>query len=163
MTPDMATETERKFLLSNSGWRDKVFAKKEMAQGYLTTNPERTVRVRISNQKGYITIKGKTQGNTRPEFEYAIPVADAEQLIKLCEKPLIVKTRHLVRWAGKVWEIDEFHGVNKGLIVVEVELTNPDEHIDLPAWAGQEVSHLRRYFNASLIHYPYSHWSDEEK
>lgn len=159
----MAIETERKFLLNNSEWRDKAFTRKEIAQGYLTTNPDRTVRVRISNQEAFITIKDKTHGNTRPEFEYTIPVADAQQLIRLCEEPVIKKTRHLVRYRGQVWEIDEFYGENEGLIVAEVELATPNECVDLPTWVGQEVSHLRRYFNASLTAYPYSQWRKSEK
>lgn len=159
----MATEIERKFLLLNSDWREEVYAQKQISQGYLSSVPERTVRIRISDQKGIITIKGKSQGTSRVEFEYEIPLTDAIALIPLCERPIIQKVRYLVKAEGKIWEIDEFTGDNDGLIVAEVELESENESIMIPSWVGKEVSSERRFFNASLIKYPYSQWADEEQ
>lgn len=160
---NMAIEIERKFLLLNSDWRKAVYDQKKIFQGYLSSNPERTVRVRVSDQKGIITIKGKSQGNSRAEYEYNIPLTDADELIKLCENPIISKTRYLVKIEEKVWEIDEFSGENQGLIVAEVELQSETERITFPSWIGKEVSSEKRFFNASLIKYPYSEWTDKEK
>ena len=158
----MAVEIERKFLLSNSRWRDQVYSKKTIVQGYLSQAPEKTVRIRISNERGIITIKGKSEGNSRLEFEYPIPLNDAKQLIKLCVQPVIEKQRHLVKHGTKTWEIDEFLGENKGLLLAEIELETSDEPIDLPEWIGREVSHDRRYFNASLATHPYCRWAEAE-
>ena len=157
----MATETERKFLISNSDWRKSVYQQKQIAQGYLSTNPVRTVRIRISDQIGIITIKGKSEGISRQEFEYEIPLDDAKALIKLCERSIIEKTRNLVKYQDKTWEIDEFYGDNAGLIVAEVELNDEKESIEIPDWIGNEVSGQRRYYNASLIQYPFKKWSQE--
>ena len=116
----MATEIERKFLVVGEGWRTGQGIR--FIQGYLNRDKERTVRVRIAGAKAFITIKGITIGATRAEFEYEIPVAETEQLLKLCDGPLIEKTRHVVVYTGTTWEIDEFHGANAGLVVAEVEL-----------------------------------------
>ncbi|MCL4162338.1 UNVERIFIED_CONTAM: hypothetical protein GTU68_025493 [Idotea baltica] len=159
----MATEIERKFLVINAHWRKEVYAQKQISQGYLSSAPERTVRVRISDHNAFITIKGKTEGTKRAEFEYEIPLADARELIQLCESPIIEKIRNLVKIEDKTWEIDEFSGDNKGLTVAEVELESEDEVISIPAWAGREVSSEKRYFNASLIKYPYRQWPLDEK
>lgn len=155
----MAIEIERKFLVINSGWRKQVYHKKNIAQGYLSTNPERTVRIRISNETGIITIKGKSEGVSRAEFEYEVPLDDAQELMKLCERPVIEKVRNLVKFEGKIWEVDEFSGDNQGLIVAEVELVNEQESVPLPSWVGKEVSTEKKYFNASLIKDPYSQWA----
>ena len=159
----MAIEIERKFLLLNSDWRKEIYDQQKISQGYLSSNPDRTVRIRISDQKGIITIKGKSHGTSRAEYEYEIPLKDAEELIGLCEKPTIEKTRYLVSYESKLWEIDEFEGDNNGLIVAEVELENESEKPMLPSWIGKEVSSEKRFFNASLIKYPYSEWTDEER
>lgn len=159
----MATETERKFLLHNDQWRELVSAKREISQGYLNSHPERTVRVRISNGRGMITIKGKSEGISRAEYEYEIPIKEAEALLVLCEKPIIEKTRYLVGFEDKTWEIDEFYGDNLGLIIAEVELENEEEKIELPDWIGNEVSHDRKYFNSALIKQPYTQWTAMEK
>lgn len=159
----MAIEIERKFLLFNSDWRKEVYASRQISQGYLSSDSGRTVRIRISDQQAFITIKGKTQGTSRAEFEYEIPLNDAQQLIQLCEHPIIKKVRHLVKFEEKVWEIDEFAGDNRGLIVAEIELDTEEETITLPDWVGKEVSHDARYFNASLIRHPYNQWTPKDE
>jgi CYTH domain-containing protein len=120
---------------------------------------ERTVRVRTVDAAGYLTIKGMSHGAARAEYEYEIPVADADELLdSLCERPLIEKTRYRVEHGGLVWEIDEFDGDNRGLVVAEVELKSADQAIVKPAWLGEEVTADRRYFNASLVEHPYTKW-----
>lgn len=154
----MGFEIERKFLLKNANWRKLVNEKTLIRQGYLNSDAERTVRVRVRDRTAFLTIKGKTQNTTRQEFEYEIPIDDADSLLKLCEPPLIEKTRFIVKYQGKTWEIDEFEGENRGLTVAEIELSSEDESFDLPDWIGKEVSHDRRYFNSSLIKKPFSSW-----
>jgi adenylate cyclase len=153
---DMAKEIERKFLVKDN-WQPQA-AGITIAQGYLSTVPERTVRVRIKGDKGYLTIKGKNQGISRAEFEYEIPLADAEELLKLAEQPILSKVRYLEQHGNRLWEIDVFAGENQGLVVAEVEL--PDEGADFsrPVWLGQEVSGDVRYYNANLIKNPFSLW-----
>ncbi len=152
----MAKEIERKFLVKEN-WQPQDEGIK-IAQGYLSTVPERTVRVRIKGDKGYLTIKGKNQGISRAEFEYEIPVGDAEELLKLAEQPILSKTRYLEKHGNSLWEIDVFAGENQGLVVAEVEL--PDEQAEFfrPDWLGQEVSGDVRYYNANLIKKPFSLW-----
>ena len=152
----MAKEIERKFLVQ-ANWQPQDEGIK-IAQGYLSTVPERTVRVRIKGDKGYLTIKGKNQGISRAEFEYEIPIGDAEELLKLAEQPILSKTRYLEQHGNRLWEIDVFAGENQGLVVAEVEL--PDEQADFsrPNWLGQEVSGDVRYYNANLIKKPFSLW-----
>lgn len=160
----MATEIERKFLLVSDEWRQQVSRSKSFRQGYLSNNPQASVRVRIADDKATLNIKGMTIGVQRPEYEYEIPLHDATELLdQLCQRPLIEKTRHFVEFGGKLWEIDEFHGDNAGLVVAEVELDSPDEVIVMPAWAGKDVSHLERYYNVRLTQYPYSRWTAEER
>jgi len=154
----MAIEIERKFLLKNEDWRAECDSGTKILQGYLNSHKERTVRVRISGSKGEINIKGKTNQLTRQEFEYTIPLGDAEKLILLCETPIIEKTRYRIHQDQLIWEVDEFHGENNGLIVAEVELQSEKQDIDLPNWIGLEVSNDARYYNASLIARPYSKW-----
>jgi adenylate cyclase len=150
-------EIERKFLVDVARWRPAgpgvVFR-----QGYLSTHPERTVRVRIEGDAGKLTIKGKTAGISRLELEYPIPLADAEQLLALCERPLIEKVRHTEPHAGKTWEIDVFGGDNAGLVLAELELPSEDEPFTAPPWVLEEVSHDPRYYNASLVRAPYTTW-----
>jgi adenylate cyclase len=154
----MAKEIERKFLIRDNTWRG-LDCGKRYRQGYLSTVKERTVRVRTTGDKGFITIKGISVGATRSEYEYEIPLADANEMLdRLCEQPLIEKTRYRVSTAGLVWEIDEFEGDNRGLIVAEVELGDETQSITLPGWIGREVTGDPRYFNANLVANPFSEW-----
>ena len=154
----MAIEIERKFLLRNADWRKGAIGT-NYRQGYLSIDPERTVRVRIAGDQGYLTIKGKTVGMSRAEFEYSIPLAEATQLLDtLCLRPLIEKVRYCVPYAKHLWEIDEFAGENEGLILAEVELETHDQKVDLPPWVGKEVTTDPRYYNASLTQNPYRDW-----
>jgi adenylate cyclase len=154
----MGVEIERKFLLAGDGWR-ALGTPVLLRQGYLSSAPERTVRVRIEGGQGLITIKGKSVGATRSEWEYPIPLADANELLdRLCEQPLIEKYRRRIALGAHVWEVDEFLGANAGLIVAEIELGAEDEAFDKPVWIGEEVTHDRRYFNSSLVRMPYSSW-----
>ena len=154
----MGVEIERKFLVKNETWRSNVVESYFIRQGYLNSDPERTVRIRIKNEKGILTIKGKNDNFTRKEFEYEIPYTEACQLIELCQKPIIEKTRYLYYFRGLTWEIDVFDGDNSGLIIAEVELDNENQVIDLPDWVGEEVSSDIRYYNSSLINHPYCEW-----
>jgi adenylate cyclase len=153
---DMAKEIERKFLVKDN-WQPQA-AGITIAQGYLSTVPERTVRVRIKGDKGYLTIKGKNQGISRAEFEYEIPLADAEELLKLAEQPILSKVRYLEQHGNRLWEIDVFAGENQGLVVAEVELPDEQAEFSRPDWLGQEVSGDVRYYNANLIKFPFSLW-----
>jgi CYTH domain-containing protein len=153
----MPQEIERKFLVRGDAWREGAHATR-YTQGYLSRVPGRTVRIRRAGEKAFITIKGRNTGISRPEYEYAIPVTDAEELFPLCEGPLIEKTRHVVEHGGKRWEIDVFHGDNDGLVMAEIELKSEDESFDRPEWIGMEVSSDRRYYNSSLSMHPYKEW-----
>lgn len=154
----MGTEIERKFRVKEGAWVP-ADPGTHFKQGYLNSQKERVVRVRIEGAHATLTIKGITTGVTRSEFEYAIPVADAEvMLTHLCEQPLIDKHRHVELHGGRKWEIDVFHGDNSGLIVAEVELPSEDATLQLPPWAGEDVSGDPRYFNSNLLKQPYSTW-----
>ena len=154
----MGKEIERKYLINDDSWRQGASGT-TYRQGYLSTVKERTVRVRTIDSKGFLTIKGITIGATRREYEYEISTADANEMLdELCEKPIIEKTRFKIPHAGLTWEIDEFAGVNQGLIVAEVELEREDQNIDFPPWVGEEVSGDPRYFNSNLIANPYTNW-----
>lgn len=154
----MATEIERKFHVTGNGWRQANPVR--FSQGYLNRDPERTVRVRLAGEQASITIKGITKGISRVEFEYAIPVADAEQLLKLCQGPIIQKARHVVVHQGTTWEVDEFFGDNTGLVVAEFELDNEHQSFERPDWLGVEVTDDPRYFNSNLAAHPYSSWRE---
>lgn len=154
----MAKEIERKFLVADDSWRSGSPGC-HYIQGYLSRDPERTVRVRQAGTSGFITIKGTTQGRIRQEFEYPIPLSDVEALMKLCLRPLIEKIRYVVEYHGKRWEVDEFRGENEGLVLAEIELASKDEPVDLPPWIGEEVSHDARYFNANLVEHPFTRWN----
>lgn len=154
----MATEIERKFLVTGSAW--KSAEPTYYCQGYLNRDKHRTVRVRVAGECGLITIKGLTTGASRPEFEYPIPLADAKAMLDLCDGPLVEKNRRIVEHAGLKWEVDEFLGDNKGLVIAEIELDSEDQEITLPPWAGAEVTDDPRYYNANLSKTPYSQWAD---
>ncbi|PMB08765.1 adenylate cyclase [Fischerella thermalis CCMEE 5273] len=154
----MAKEIERKFLVKGDEWR-KLAEGSVYRQGYIATQKQATVRVRIVGSQGYLTIKGPSIHYSRSEFEYSIPIEDAQEMLdKLCDRPLIEKTRYKIGWGGLVWEIDEFEGVNKGLILAEVELNQETQKIELPPWIGEEVSEDPRYFNSTLVKNPFSQW-----
>ncbi|HOB62144.1 MAG TPA: CYTH domain-containing protein [Candidatus Competibacteraceae bacterium] len=156
----MATEIEHKFLLQDERWRQQVERSVRMRQGYLLSDSHCSVRVRVADERGFLNIKSGTLGIQRSEYEYPIPLAEAEEILDtLCEKPLLEKTRHYVRFGAHLWEIDEFAGDNAGLIVAEVELSRVDEPFARPDWLGEEVSHDIRYYNSQLARHPFSTWS----
>jgi CYTH domain-containing protein len=156
----MGIEIERKFLPAGDGWRGQG-TPTLMRQGYLVADAVRTVRVRIEGERAVITVKGKRSGISRGEWEYEIPLADAVELLDgLCEQPLVEKVRHRIAHAGHVWEVDEFLGLNAGLVVAEIELASEDEAFEKPEWIGREVTEEKRYTNASLARLPYSRWGD---
>jgi adenylate cyclase len=155
----MAIEVEHKFLLANDHWRAQVSRSETFTQGYLTSDSSSSIRVRISGGKAWLNIKSATVGTQRHEFEYAIPLADAEEIVRtLCRKPLIEKIRHFVVAGGHTWEIDEFSGDNQGLIVAEIELSAAGEAFAKPEWLGAEVTDDLRYYNNNLVLHPYNTW-----
>lgn len=158
----MGKETERKFLVTSQIYQAKSI-KTYYKQGYLSTDKERTVRIRIAEKKGYITIKGQTIKATRAEYEYEIPNKDAEEILdRLCLEPLIEKYRYTYKHTdGMIWEIDEFSGDNTGLIVAEIELPEENTVFIKPEWVGKEVTTDPRYYNSNLIHTPFSQWKDK--
>lgn len=156
----MNKEIERKFLV-NGEYKREVYASECICQGYLSSVPERTVRIRVRGERGYITIKGVGDkgGMSRFEWEKEIPVEDARELLKLCEPGVIDKVRHLVKVGKHVFEVDEFAGENEGLVIAEVELESEDEVFTYPSWLGEEVTGDVRYYNSYLSHFPYSQWN----
>lgn len=157
----MPSEIERKFLVDRKSWPVPQSQGVLYRQGYLSGDPERTVRVRIAGDSAFLTIKGLTRGIERLEFEYPIPVDDAHVMLdQLCTKPLIEKTRYFVPSGELTWTVDDFAGDNDGLLLAEVELPSPDALIELPTWASKEVSADPRYFNSNLSRNPYSRWKD---
>jgi adenylate cyclase len=157
----MGVEIERKFLVSGDDWR-QLGTPVLLRQGYLSTDPARTVRVRIEGEQGVLTIKGQNTGATRAEWEYPIPLLDAAALLDtLCSAPLVEKFRTRVTVGKHVWEVDEFLGANKGLLVAEIELAAEDELFLLPEWVGADVTGQARYYNSSLIKHPYSTWDQK--
>lgn len=156
----MKQEIERKFLLTNDTWRNGLTGT-AYKQAYLSNNPDRVVRIRIAGDKGFITIKGKPapKSISRPEYEYEIPLEDAEYLYaNLCEPGKIEKTRYLYEFKGHTWEIDEFHGENEGLVVAEIELELENESFEKPDWVGEDVSLDFKYSNGNLSKKPYKSW-----
>jgi adenylate cyclase len=153
----MAKEIERKFLIDVEKWGRKG-TPVEMIQAYLVILPDKIIRVRIAGEGAWLTIKGNTQGITRDEFEYSIPVDDANDLLKMCEDYRVEKTRYVQKIDGKKWEIDVFHGKNEGLIVAELELDSEDDVIVLPEWIICEVSTDEKYYNFNLAIAPFSTW-----
>lgn len=155
----MAQEIERKFLVKGDFKADS-FKATRITQGYLSSVPERTVRVRVKGEKGYITIKGKgnDSGASRYEWEKEIPVDEVKELLKLCEPGIIDKTRYLVKAGEHTFEVDEFYGENEGLVMAEVELKDENENFIKPAWLGEEVTGDVRYYNSMLMKHPYTKW-----
>lgn len=155
----MGIEIERKFLVKGEEWRSLATSVCHVAQGYLSTVPARTVRVRLAGDQAWITIKGQARGRQRREYEYAIPVAEAAELLEeLCLQPIIQKDRYRVPAGDLCWEIDEFAGACAGLILAEIELPSPDYPLTLPPWIGPEVTDDYRYTNAYLAEHPYQQW-----
>lgn len=155
----MAIEIERKFLLANEDWRQAVDKSVYYKQGYLSSQPTASIRVRISDEEAWLNIKSATIGVQRLEFEYNIPLQDAENIISLlCKKPIIEKTRHFVHFDDELWEIDEFVGDNEGLVVAEIELPDADKLFSKPSWLGHEVTFDLRYYNNNLVQNPYKNW-----
>lgn len=155
----MSVEIERKFLVRDARWQmlgEGVIIR----QGYLSSHPDRIVRVRIEGATAMLTIKGRTTGITRGEWEYPIPIEDAQQFLDtLCEKPIIEKIRTRIPYQGMIWEVDQFSGENTGLVVAEIELTAEEQEFFKPDWVGLEVTHDARYINANLLRHPFSKWS----
>lgn len=157
----MAVEIEKKFLLANDRWRMQVNKSIQFRQGYLVGSDKASVRIRIEGDKSNLNIKSATLGVRRQEYEYPIPMDEAQELLDtLCDKPLIEKTRHYIDTGEHVWEIDEFTGDNAGLIVAEIELQDEQESFQYFDWLGQEVSHDKRYYNSMLSKNPYKNWKD---
>jgi adenylate cyclase len=152
----MPVEIERKFLVIGDVWRQGTGIR--FCQGYLNRDKERTVRVRLAGNKAFLTIKGLTKGAKRAEYEYEIPFEHAKEMLKLCDGPIIEKNRYAVTCSGLLWEIDEFCGENKGLILAELELESPDQVFERPDWLGQEVTDDPCYFNSNLCICPYKTW-----
>ena len=153
-------EIERKYLVCSLDFKNEYFKKSEIAQGYISSNPERTVRIRIKADKGFLTIKGigNENGATRFEWEKEIPVNEAKELLKLCNKGIIEKTRYEVQAGKHIVEVDVFYGENEGLIIAEIELDDENETIIKPNWLGDEVTNDERYYNAFLSKNPYRNW-----
>src|SRR5690554_5836247 len=153
-------EIERKFLVKSDAYKELASKKYRIVQGFLNSDPERVVRVRIKEDKGFLTVKGKSDvsGLTRFEWETEIALADAENLLKICEDGIIDKIRYEVIVEGKTFEVDEFFGANKGLTVAEIELKNQLETFKRPSWLGEEVTGQTQYYNSNLIINPYSKW-----
>ena len=160
----MAYEIERKFLVESDSWRTQVYKTLSIKQAYFCNTDKASLRVRISDQSGFISSKTMTQEIRRHEFEYEIPLHDAEFMLNyMCMGSPIIKLRHLVKVDEHVWEIDEFQGDNEGLIVAEIEIEHEDESFTRPDWAGSEVSADRKYINVSLVSNPYKNWATTDK
>jgi adenylate cyclase len=154
----MAQEIERKFRVANDDWRAMATSSSSLKQGYLSSSAEATVRVRLEDNLGTLTIKSKTEGITRNEFEYAIPAQEAKELLMLCSGPLIEKIRYRIPQENHTWEIDVFEGDNDGLIIAEIELTSEEDYFAKPQWLGEEVSGDSQYYNSNLATHPYVNW-----
>lgn len=160
----MGTEIERKFLLRDDRWREQADEGTVYRQGYLVGAERASVRVRIEGKQARLNIKSATLGVRRLEYEYPLPLDEAEEMLSLlCEQPLIEKVRYRVPYAGHTWEVDVFEGDNAGLVVAEVELESEEAALALPPWAGREVSHEPRYYNVCLVRHPYKAWSEDER
>ena len=155
----MALEIERKFLVAD-GFKPSAAIFFRISQGYLNSSPERTIRVRIKGEKGFLTVKGLSSesGASRYEWEKEIPVSEAAELLRLCEPGIIDKTRYLIEADSHTFEVDEFHGENEGLVIAEIELSSEDEAFTKPSWLGEEVTGDARYYNSMLMKHPYKKW-----
>lgn len=153
-------EIERKFLVKSEDFKNWAYTKNRITQGYLNSNPERTVRIRIKGEKGFLTIKGisNESGLSRFEWEKEIPVDEAKELLKLCEEGVIDKTRFEVKIGNHIFEVDEFYGENEGLIIAEIELSSETETFEKPLWLCKEVTNDKRYYNSYLSNQPYKKW-----
>jgi adenylate cyclase len=155
----MSQEIERKFLVVGDSWRASVRSSTHIVQGYLASTDTATIRVRVKAEAAFLTLKGRSRGISRSEYEYAIPVADAEAMLaEMAQGPVIDKVRHLIDVEGHTWELDVFAGDNAGLVMAEIELTRPDEAFAMPDWAGPEVSDDQRYYNVNLARHPFREW-----
>ena len=160
----MATEIEHKYIVINESYLQAYSSKSYFRQGYLTTHPNCVVRVRITDNKAYLTIKGKNNGASRAEYEFEIDKEKAQSMLDtLCTTPIIEKTRYLCAYQGHTWEIDRFAGDNEGLVIAEIELNDEKEAYELPPFIGKNVTGIARYYNSNLSQHPYSQWSAEEK
>ena len=155
----MATEIERKFLILNDNWRKEADDGIHIIQGYMGSNEKSSIRIRVNGQNANLNIKSKTIGIQRSEYDYAIPLDEAKEMLDaLCDAPLIEKTRYHVMHDGHKWEVDVFAGENEGLVVAELELSSPDEKFSKPDWAGDDVSEDPRYYNICLVKNPFKNW-----
>ena len=156
-------EIERKFLVVDESWRIDARKSIRIRQGYFATDPSCSIRIRISDNKASLNIKSATLGITRSEYDYPVPISDAEEMLEqLCVKPLLEKERYIVEQGALLWEIDVFSGVNAGLIVAEIELESDQQDFDRPSWLGQEVSDDPRYYNVCLVANPYNKWKESK-
>lgn len=146
----MALEIEHKFLVRNESYRQLATASHSISQGYLCRQPERTVRVRLKDDRGFLTVKGRNEGASRVEFEYEISREDAEKMLGMCEPPLLSKTRYIVPFEGHIWEVDEFSGSRAGLVTAEIELKSEDEAYSVPDFIGEDVTGNPLYYNSNL-------------
>ena len=155
-------EIERKFLVTSNSFKKSAFRQTRILQGYLNSHPDRTVRVRLRGENGFLTIKGKSSdsGMSRYEWEKEILASEAEELMKLCEEGAIEKVRYEVEVGEDIFEVDEFFGENEGLILAEIELTSEDQEFQVPDWLGQEVTGNNAYYNSQLIKNPYKNWKE---
>jgi len=156
----MGKEIERKFLINPVKWAELIKpAGKQLRQGYILADPHKTIRVRVTADKGWLTIKGISVGATRLEYEYEIPLNEAVELLDNFAENELKKTRYVIPFEGKLWEVDVFSGENEGLIVAEIELESEDEQFELPDWVSEEVTHEKKYYNSNLTTYPFKDWS----
>jgi len=153
-------EIERKYLVNSRDYRSLAFSKSHIVQGFLSTHPDRIVRIRIMNDNAFLTVKGRsnTAGTTRFEWEKKIPVHEAKLLLELCEKEILEKTRFYIKMGGHIIEVDEFLGSNKGLVIAEIEIENEDENIQVPSWVGLEITGDIKYYNSQLSKCPFKEW-----
>ncbi|HEY1724693.1 MAG TPA: CYTH domain-containing protein [Steroidobacteraceae bacterium] len=159
----MATEIERKFRLSDPGWRAAVSRKSRLRQGYIANTPRASVRVRLADDRGWLSVKSMAAGMSRDEYEVAIPASDADEMLeRLCQGGHIEKWRHIVAYQGHEWEIDEFLGDNAGLVIAELELDSEDAGFARPPWLGPEVTHDERYYNIRLAQRPFRDWPENQ-
>jgi adenylate cyclase len=155
----MAREIERKFLVTDEGWRAAAASSSRYRQGYLANTDRCSVRVRVAGDRAFLNIKSATLGISRTEFEYPVPVAEAEHMLaRFCQGHLVEKRRYFVPHQGRTWEVDVFEGINRGLVIAELELEEEGARFALPSWAGTEVSSDPRYYNVYLARHPYTQW-----